>query len=132
MSNKCVIDRQRQLEDIQLASYLERAKKRRRLASHEYRPAPWLGIKPKPKPPSPVDAIINGCAARYGVSPANILGKNRKPRLVEARQAAMYDLAACTNLSLADIGRVLGDRDHTTVMHGIARHCQKNGLEKPR
>lgn len=132
MSHKCVVDRQRQLEGVQLASYLERAKKRSRLASHEYRPAPRLGIKPERKLLNLVDAIINECAAQYGASPASIIGKSQKARLVEARHAAMYDLAVCTNLSFVSIGRALGGRSHATVMHGIARHCQRNGLEKPR
>jgi chromosomal replication initiation ATPase DnaA len=35
-------------------------------------------------------------------------------------------------MSLPQIGRRLGGRDHTTVLHGIRRHCELNGLPYPR
>ncbi|MGE5334058.1 MAG: helix-turn-helix domain-containing protein, partial [Nitrososphaerota archaeon] len=38
-----------------------------------------------------------------------------------ARQVAMYLLREETDASLFAIGRQLGGRDHTTIMHGCAR-----------
>ena len=38
-----------------------------------------------------------------------------------ARQIAMYQIRRMTNLSLKEIGREFGDRDHSTVMHSIER-----------
>ena len=33
----------------------------------------------------------------------------------------MYLIRELTDISLAEIGQMLGDRDHTTVMHGIEK-----------
>jgi chromosomal replication initiator protein len=41
--------------------------------------------------------------------------------VVGPRQVAMYLLREETGLSLVDIGQQLGNRDHTTVMHGISK-----------
>ena len=38
-----------------------------------------------------------------------------------ARQIAMYLIRSQTTLSLNDIGREFGNRDHTTVLHAINR-----------
>jgi chromosomal replication initiator protein len=45
--------------------------------------------------------------------------------LVHARQEAMYRLRTEKNLSLSAIGRELGKRDHTTVIHGIKQHKKR-------
>lgn len=42
MSEKCLIDRQKQLKQRRAATLAEQRQKQRKLASHEYRPAPWL------------------------------------------------------------------------------------------
>jgi chromosomal replication initiator protein len=34
----------------------------------------------------------------------------------------MWLLKSMTSLSLPQIGRALGGRDHTTVMHGVRKH----------
>jgi chromosomal replication initiator protein len=48
-------------------------------------------------------------------------GRNRSKEIVLPRQIAMYLLREETSSSLADIGRALGGRDHTTVIHGIEK-----------
>lgn len=43
----------------------------------------------------------------------------RKREVVEARQITMYVLKQRTNLSLAAIGTVCGNKDHSTVLHAL-------------
>lgn len=52
------------------------------------------------------------------VSKAELLSDRRHKELVFARQAVMYWTLRLTGLSLPEIGKRLGDRDHTTVLHG--------------
>ena len=46
-------------------------------------------------------------------------GQRRGRNEVNARQIAMYLIRRMTNLSLNDIGKEFGDRDHTTVLHSL-------------
>ena len=39
--------------------------------------------------------------------------------MTNARQIAMYLIRRMTNLSLKDIGKAFGNRDHSTVMHSL-------------
>ena len=43
----------------------------------------------------------------------------RKKDIAHARQIAMYLCRELTGISLPKIGEEFGNRDHTTVMHGI-------------
>jgi chromosomal replication initiator protein len=48
-------------------------------------------------------------------------GRNRAQEVVMPRQIAMYLMRQELGASLAEIGRELGGRDHTTVIHGIEK-----------
>jgi hypothetical protein len=60
--------------------------------------------------------------ARYGVSQVEIVSARRSREVVRARHHLMWLLRKETHWSLPHIGRFLGGRDHTTVMHGIRAH----------
>jgi chromosomal replication initiator protein len=60
-------------------------------------------------------------AARLGVSFDDIASKSRKAPIVRARQIMMAALKSATDMSLSEIGRILGDRDHATVLYGLAQ-----------
>lgn len=64
----------------------------------------------------------------HGVKVEDIDGPRRYQELVRARQHVFYELRARTNLSSTQIGRLCGNRDHTTVLHGIKKHAEMNGL----
>ncbi len=66
-------------------------------------------------------AILHATASFYQVSPAALGGPSRERTTVHARHVAMYLLRAHTALSLQQIGRLLGNRDHTTVHHGVSK-----------
>src|SRR5439155_24946896 len=54
----------------------------------------------------------------YQVPMADLLGPRRSREMAFARQVAMFLLRQETSLSLADIGKELGGRDHSTILHG--------------
>ena len=67
------------------------------------------------------EEIIAVTAVAYGYTPGDLQGPSRKQRLVKARHMAMFLCRRHTDLSLPRIGRLLGGRDHTTVIHGIEK-----------
>jgi chromosomal replication initiator protein len=67
------------------------------------------------------EAIIREVADFYGVDLRALTGRGRSRNIVVPRQVAMYLLREETDASLMDIGRMLGGRDHTTIIYG----CEK-------
>ena len=67
-----------------------------------------------------VDAIHSIVAQSYGVSLDELLSRDRHKTLVEARQVVMWFLRE-RGYSLPEIGRLVGGRDHTTVMAALAK-----------
>lgn len=67
------------------------------------------------------EAIINLVVSTFGISQRNINDKTRRSEVVLARQAAMMLCKRHTTLSVTRIGEEIGGRDHSTVLHGIAK-----------
>ena len=65
--------------------------------------------------------IINVVAEHFNVSPADITSKKRNSEFVLPRQIVMYLCRTMTETPLAGIGKNLGKKDHTTVIHGIKK-----------
>ena len=65
-----------------------------------------------------LDAITEKVCECYGITPAQLLEKTRKPQVAFPRQVAMY-LAnyLIPQLSLKDIAEYYNRKDHTTVLH---------------
>lgn len=61
--------------------------------------------------------IMQQSSEYFGVSINDLCGPSRTRTLVQARQVAMYLCRELTELSLPNIGKHFGGRDHTTVMH---------------
>jgi chromosomal replication initiator protein len=75
------------------------------------------------------EEVLHAVAHSSGLSPADLAGKRRGRDVVLPRQVAMYLMREETGVSLADIGTLLGGRDHSTVLHGcdkIARSLPHN------
>ena len=64
------------------------------------------------------ELIINTTAEYFGLAPELLLGKRRDKAIAFARQVAMYLLREEMDLSWVEIGRELGGRDHSTILHG--------------
>lgn len=74
------------------------------------------------------DIILDVCE-QYGLIYADIVGPSRAQRIVEARHAAMTATYLFRpDLSLPQIGRQFGRRDHSTVLHAL----QKSGVYRGR
>jgi len=71
---------------------------------------------------NPPDQIIYRVAKSHGVSFADIKGTSRKQMYVLARQEAAYRLRMERGLTLQQIGKLLGHKDHTTILHAIKTH----------
>lgn len=70
---------------------------------------------------APIKSIVRTCARHYGVTVAEIMGARRLFTHVRARQAAMYIARRVTKHSLPQIGRRMGGRDHSTVLHAVRK-----------
>jgi chromosomal replication initiation ATPase DnaA len=69
----------------------------------------------------PMGAILGACAVFYGVPISSLFAEGRSKDIVKTRQIAMYLAKELTPRSLPDIGRQIGGRDHTTVLHGVRK-----------
>jgi len=70
--------------------------------------------------PSP-ESILNAVCHHFALSAEVLKGKSREQPVALARQIAMYLIREETNCSLSKIGNLLGERDHSTVLHGHQR-----------
>lgn len=74
--------------------------------------------------------VIRETAAKHRISVADLIGQSRERRYVRPRQEAMYRVfTECPHISYPESGRRLGGRDHTTVLHGVKRHCERIGIQ---
>jgi chromosomal replication initiator protein len=64
-------------------------------------------------------------AETFGLSPDDLVGPSRVPRLAWARQVAMYLARQHTDETLPAIGARFGGRNHTTVLHACRRATQR-------
>jgi chromosomal replication initiator protein len=71
----------------------------------------------KPKKHVSVDEIIETIAHFYNLDKSLIYEKTRRKEIVRARQVAMFLLREDFSISFPLIGRKMGGRDHTTVIH---------------
>jgi chromosomal replication initiator protein len=67
------------------------------------------------------ERIIEEVARHYRLSAEDILGKRRTQKIALARQVAMYLLIYELELSPTQVGRLLGGRNHATVIHGAGK-----------
>ena len=64
------------------------------------------------------ELIIQVVSDHFGITPADVISQKRTKDIVYPRQIIMYLCRTMTETSLQIIGRSLGKRDHTTVLHG--------------
>lgn len=87
-----------------------------------------LEIQGPPRRPGAREIMRQVCE-KHGVTLLAIKSDRRQKFLVNARHEIFYRLVMETEMSLPAIGRLCGDRDHTTVLHGYRNHATKHDLE---
>ncbi|MDB6073907.1 MAG: chromosomal replication initiator protein [Verrucomicrobiaceae bacterium] len=64
-----------------------------------------------------IDRIQRMVAERYDIRLSELNGRSRPKMIAEARQVAMYLTREMAKLSLVEVGKAFGGRDHGTVIH---------------
>lgn len=74
--------------------------------------------------------VIDAVLQYYSLSKRSMLGDSRARVVARPRQVLMYLLRIDLRLPLQEVGRLVGGRDHTTVMHAVGKiseNLEKNG-----
>ena len=71
--------------------------------------------------PLTVDEIIETVCNHFNVSPSAVGGKSRKRDFVVARQVSMYLAQKYTKMPASRTGKLVGNRDHSTVIHSCTQ-----------
>ena len=80
--------------------------------------------------PLTVDDILEKVCAHYNVTTAQINSKSRKRDYVVARQVSMYLAQKYTKMPASRIGRLVGNRDHSTVIHSCSQVEKRLQVDK--
>jgi len=81
-------------------------------------------VNPEPDRLTP-ERVIALVSERFAIRSDALFSQRRTRTVALPRQVAMYLLRQLTDLSLAEIGRIFGGRDHTTVLYA----CEKIALQ---
>ncbi len=79
--------------------------------------------------PLTIDDILETVCNHFNVSSAAVAGRSRKHEYVEARQVSMYLAQKYTKMPSARIGKLVGGRDHSTVIHSCNQVEQRMRID---
>ncbi len=71
--------------------------------------------------PLTIDDIVEKVCKHYNVTIAAVNSKSRKRDYVVARQVTMYLAQKYTKMPASRIGKLVGNRDHSTVIHSCSK-----------
>ena len=74
--------------------------------------------------PLTIDDIVETVCNHFNVSPSAVNGKSRRRELVVARQVSMFLAQKYTKMPASRIGKLVGNRDHSTVIHSC-KHIEQ-------
>lgn len=72
-----------------------------------------------------VDDVMTLITTEFAITARELTGKSRTQTVSLPRQIAMFLLREHTECSLEDVGRIFGNRDHTTVLYGVNKICDR-------
>lgn len=70
--------------------------------------------------PLTVDDILEKVCRHYNVTQQNVFSRSRKHDYVIVRQVSMYFAQKYTKMPASRIGQLIGNRDHSTVIHSCS------------
>ena len=76
-----------------------------------------------------IEEIQKRVAEHFSIRLTDMSSARRARAVARPRQVAMYLAKQLTSRSLPEIGRKFGNRDHTTVMHAVARVTEIMGVD---
>ncbi len=80
--------------------------------------------------PLTVDDILDKVCQHYHVEQRQVFSKSRKRELVQVRQVSMYLAQKYTKMPAGRIGQLIGNRDHSTVIHSCNTIEQRLKVDK--
>ena len=80
--------------------------------------------------PLTIDDILEKVCHHFNVTTANVSGRSRKRDYVVARQVSMYLAQKYTKMPASRIGKLVGGRDHSTVIHSCSQIEQRLKTDK--
>lgn len=75
------------------------------------------------------ESVISAVTGYYRISRNDLVGKSKKKEIVIPRQICCYLMCELLSLPLISIGKVLGGRDHTTILYSrdkVDEMCRVN------
>jgi hypothetical protein len=122
-----LLARLRRNSDAERQRRLEERKHERRLISIEQLPVDKASCN---RPASSVrKEILLQTLENHNVNIDELLSPRRLHKLVVARHELYARLKQFTRMSYPQIGRFCGDRDHTTILHGVRKFEQARAAE---
>lgn len=86
----------------------------------------WMNcVEEAPGAKTTFDEIIRRISDATGISRALIVSDTRSKPVVFARMAVCYWARRLTHLSLPQIGKRLGGRDHTSILHSVREYPKR-------
>ena len=80
--------------------------------------------------PLTIDDILETVCHHFNVSPQHVFSRSRKRDLVQVRQISMYFAQKYTKMPASRIGQLIGNRDHSTVVHSCSTVEQRLKVDK--
>lgn len=80
--------------------------------------------------PLTIDDIVEKVCCHYNVEAEEVNSKSRKRTLVIARQVSMYLAQKYTKMTSSRIGKLIGGRDHSTVLHSCTQVEERMKTDK--
>lgn len=124
-ANGSVRDLQGVINSLMAYSIVYNCKVDMRLAERVIRRAVKVDDKPLT-----VDDILDTVCNHFNVTTANVNSKSRKRDYVIARQVSMYLAQKYTKMPASRIGKLVGNRDHSTVIHSCAQIEKRLKVDK--
>ena len=80
--------------------------------------------------PLTIDDILDTVCNHFNVTATAVNSKSRKRDLVQARQVSMYLAQKYTKMPASRIGKLVGNRDHSTVIHSCSQVERRMKVDK--